>query len=101
MRAKRSNPGATKTSARFIRAGRPKAGAKLAMKRWASFATSLRHCEEPLRRSNPGLLCDAGLLRCAKKKQMAKALIESSYFHASYAERLDCHGASAPRNDGV
>ena len=37
----------------------------------------------------------------AKKKQMAKALIESSYFHASYAERLDCHGASAPRNDGV
>src|SRR5216110_1833974 len=35
-----------------------------------------------------------------KKKQMSKALIESSYFLASYAERLDCRGARAPRNDG-
>src|SRR5204862_617302 len=31
LRAKRGNPGATKTSACFIHAGRPKAGAKLAM----------------------------------------------------------------------
>src|SRR5204862_8273832 len=35
-----------------------------------------------------------------KKKQMSKALIESSFFRASYAERLDCRGARAPRNDG-
>src|SRR5216110_2035287 len=28
---------------------------------------------------------------------MSKALIESSFFRASYAERLDCRGARAPK----
>jgi hypothetical protein len=31
---------------------------------------------------------------------MSEALIKSSVFRASYAERLDCFGARAPRNDG-
>ena len=39
--------------------------------------------------------------RAPKNKQMSKALIKSSFLRASHAERLDCFGARAPRNDGV
>src|SRR5213078_4776412 len=64
-----------------------------------SALNSPRHCE----RSNPGATkkeLDCFVARAPKKKQMSKALIESSFFRASYAERLDCRGARAPRNDG-
>src|SRR5947207_11939674 len=67
-------------------------------KGWAELSPSLR-----AKRGNPEATLKA--LDCfgasaPKKKQMSKALIESSFFRASYAERLDCRGARAPRNDG-
>jgi hypothetical protein len=55
-------------------------------------------------RSNPGATgeeLDCFVASAPKKKQMSKALIKSSFFRASYAGRLDCSGARAPRNDGV